>query len=244
MGRLLAAEADGVNGDVAVAQRRDRLDVDAAGVVGAVAQQHDRADGQIGGFVGQLLEAVADVRGRRGGLQLLEIGDAGQLGCRGDRGASETSFASAGERAVLERLDRLSLPRGSVFRDRHAARVVHQDGDDVLLRLQLGDRDRRLPQQERAAPRPARTEAARCAPARQFLEPDAIARQARAQSSTRGPAAATIRWQPQDPRRPGAEQDEVALGEDRARILEEKLEHEGVGQVPRRRAQWVMLYMT
>ena len=58
--------------------------------------------------------------------------------------------------------------------DGHAARIVHQHGDDVLLRLQLGDGDRRLPQQhqhhrrqerlqEPDRPQPASCESARAA---------------------------------------------------------------------------------
>ncbi len=60
---LLEPEADGVHRDAPVAQRGNRVEVDAAGVVGAVAEQHDRANGQIGGFGGKLLQAVADVCG-------------------------------------------------------------------------------------------------------------------------------------------------------------------------------------
>ena len=50
--------------------------------------------------------------------------------------------------AVLERFHRPHLPRRAFVRNGHAARIVHQHGDDVLLRLQFGDADRRLPQQQ------------------------------------------------------------------------------------------------
>ena len=45
----------------------------------------------------------------------------------------------AGQHAVLKRLHGLRLARGTVLGDAHAARIVHQHGNDVLLRLQLGD---------------------------------------------------------------------------------------------------------
>ena len=88
---VFRAEADRVNRNVTAAQRGDRLGVDAAGVVGAVGEEDDRADRQVLRFVGELLEAVADARGGRGRLQLLQIGDARRAGCRSDRGASETA---------------------------------------------------------------------------------------------------------------------------------------------------------
>ena len=47
VGHLFQAEADGVHGDVPVAQRGNRVEIDAAGIVAAVAEQHDGADGQI-----------------------------------------------------------------------------------------------------------------------------------------------------------------------------------------------------
>ena len=74
---VLASEAHGVNRNVAGAQRADGIGADASGVIVAVAEQHHRADGQIGGLLDQLLEAVADAGGGRGGLQILEIVDAG-----------------------------------------------------------------------------------------------------------------------------------------------------------------------
>ena len=113
---VFRAEADRVNRDVTAAQRGDRLGVDAARVVGAIGEEDDRADRQLLRFLGELLEAVADARGGRGRLQLLQVGDARQV-------AVETIEArlklllDAGERAVLKRLDRLGLPRGPVFGD-------------------------------------------------------------------------------------------------------------------------------
>ena len=53
----------------------------------------------------------------------------------------------AGQDAVIERLHGLRLAGDAVLGYGHAARIVNQHGDDVLLRLQLGDGDGRLPQQ-------------------------------------------------------------------------------------------------
>ena len=65
---VLASEADGVDRNVAGAQRADGVRADAAGIIVAVAQQHHRADGQVRSLLAELLQAVADARGRRGGL--------------------------------------------------------------------------------------------------------------------------------------------------------------------------------
>src|SRR4029077_1977684 len=62
---LLAAESNGVNGNVAVAQRGDGIQVDSAGIVRSVGQQHHGSNRQICGFVCKLLEAVCDARYRR-----------------------------------------------------------------------------------------------------------------------------------------------------------------------------------
>ena len=151
---VLASEAHGVNGNVAGAQRADGIGADAAGVIVAVAQQHHGADGQVGSLLAQLFEAVADAGRGRAGLQVLQAVDAG--GHVVD--AIETRLkgaVEAGEDAVLQRLDGLRLAGGAVLGDAHAARVVHQHGDDVLLRLQFGDGDRGLPQQHQQRSRPA-----------------------------------------------------------------------------------------
>ena len=144
--RALASEAHGVNGNMAGAQRVDGIGADAAGVVVAVAEQDHGADGQVGSLLAQLLEAVADAGRGRVGLQILQVVDAG--GHVVD--AVETRLkraVEAGQDAVLKRLDGLRLARETVLGYGHAARIVHQHGDDVLLRLQLGDGDGRLPQQ-------------------------------------------------------------------------------------------------
>ena len=144
------AEADRVHRNVAAAQRGDRVEIDAAGIVGAVAQQHDRADRQIGGFPGQLLQAVADVRGRGGRrrFQIFQFGNARQLPVE-PVDANLKFLLQLVEHAAFQRLDRLRFPRrAAVVGDGHAARIVHQHGDDVLLRPQLRHQDRRLPQQE------------------------------------------------------------------------------------------------
>ncbi len=74
---VLAAEANGVNGNVAGAEGANRIGANAAGVVGAVAEQDHGADGQVGSLLAQLLEAVADAGGGRGGVEVLQAFDAG-----------------------------------------------------------------------------------------------------------------------------------------------------------------------
>jgi hypothetical protein len=171
------------------------------------------------------LEAVGNVGGRRARLQLLEIGNARELAVNAIQARLEFLLQPR-ERAPLQRVDRLSETRRSAFLTRrHAARVVHEDRDDVLLRLQLADHHDRLPD-ERQQHRDQRG----------LKQPD----HAGAPGSERRDRA----WQPranhpredrrgcrdrepQDPRWPRSEQDDVASGEDRARVLEQELEHGG-----------------
>ena len=74
-----AAEPDGVDGNALALDFGDGFEIDAAGVVGAVAQQHHRADGQRRRVRQHFFQAVADVRGGRGGVQLVRAFDAFQM---------------------------------------------------------------------------------------------------------------------------------------------------------------------
>ena len=123
---------------MAAAERRDRIEPDPARVVAPVAQEHDPAERQIGGFVGELLQAVGDVRRRRACLQLFEVGDARELAVQPIE-ARLKFLLERGEHAALQHLHGLVESRRSVLHRRHAARVVHEHRDDVLLRLELRD---------------------------------------------------------------------------------------------------------
>ena len=56
-------------------------------------------------------------------------------------------FLEFGKRAVFEGFGGLRFARCALVGDGHAARIVDEDGDDVLLRFQLGDGDCGLPQE-------------------------------------------------------------------------------------------------
>ena len=73
------------------------------------------------------------------GVQLLEVGDAREPAVEAIE-ARLKLLLDAGQHAAAA----APRPPGSgasmpSLGDRHAARIVHQDGDDVLLRLELGD---------------------------------------------------------------------------------------------------------
>ena len=57
---LFLPEADGMNRNVPITQRRNGVEINSAGIISAVAKQHDRADGQIACFSDELFQAVAD----------------------------------------------------------------------------------------------------------------------------------------------------------------------------------------
>ena len=133
--------------NVAAAQRRDRIEVNAAGVVAAVTQENNRADGQIGRLRRQLLEAVADMRrGTRGVCEGVQVGDSVGVSIEAIDASLEFVLELA-QHAALQSLHSLGLACRAVFRNIHTARVVDNHCDDVLLRLQLGDHDGRLPEQ-------------------------------------------------------------------------------------------------
>ena len=67
---MIGTKADGVDGYAQLAQLRDGVAVDAAGIVAAVSQQNDGAKGHRAGFSRNVLQAVADARGVVVGLQI------------------------------------------------------------------------------------------------------------------------------------------------------------------------------
>jgi hypothetical protein len=145
---LLGAEADGVHRNPAAAQSGNRIEIDPAGIVRAVAQQHHRADRQISCFAASCFRPspmrVAG-SGRRT-FQIVEFRDARDLAVEAVE-ANLKFLLQLVEHAAFERFDGLRFAcRATVVRDGHAARIVHQHRDDVLLRPQLGHQDGRLPQ--------------------------------------------------------------------------------------------------
>ena len=85
---------------------------------------------------------------RCGRLQLAQTRDAGGAVVK----AVDTSLKfllQIVQHTAFERLDRLRLAGHAVFADSHASRIVHQNGNDVLLRPQLRHHNGRLPQQNK-----------------------------------------------------------------------------------------------
>ena len=80
-------------------------------------------------------------------MQLLEIRDGRDAAVEAIQTRLEF-LRDARQHAVLQHFHRLRLTRGSILGNRHAVRVVHDDGDDVLLRLQFRHRDGGLPEEK------------------------------------------------------------------------------------------------
>ena len=143
---LLAAESNCVHGNVPAAQRGDGIQINSAGIIGAVAQQYHSSDGQVCGFIRQLFETIPDTRYRRRCVEFIQAVDAVQLAVHTIKPRLEP-LLQTGEHAALERFDGFRLSGAAVFCNSHASGVIDNHGDDVLLRLQLGDHQSRLPQQ-------------------------------------------------------------------------------------------------
>src|SRR5262249_56535718 len=73
---VLAAEADGVDGNALAADGVDGVEIDAAGIVGAVAEEDHRAQREGGRFGEDALEGVADAGGGGSSVQLRGVGNA------------------------------------------------------------------------------------------------------------------------------------------------------------------------
>ncbi len=219
VGSLFESEAYGVNRNAAVSEGGNRVGVDSAGIVRAVAQEHHRAHGQVGGFRSQLLQTVIDAR--RGcdgsGLQFLGIPETRETSVQAVEARLEF-LLQLGERAVLKGLGGLRFARRALIRDAHAARIVDEHGDNILLRLQLGHGNGRLPQKHKHHRGQEK-----------FQEPDnagpPVANRRRGFRQPRPdqkgqPHRRRQHQQKQKPLRPAPEKDELALRKNRRRILE------------------------
>ena len=118
------------------------------GIFGSVRQQKYGADGKIGGFRGKLHKAVPNVsRGfdRGDGLKrILGREGASKAIDAGLESLLQTGKNAATERGESGRFTRLSVAIGNA----HAARVVNNHRDNVLLRVQFADDDGRLPEKK------------------------------------------------------------------------------------------------
>ena len=200
-----------------VAQRRNRVEINAAGIISAVAQQNDGPDGQIACFRGELLQAIADARRGSCRMQFVEAADSRRAAIEAVN-PGLVSFLEVAQDAILQRFNRLIFARRAIIRNGHAARIVHNNGDDIFLRLKFCDGDSGLPQQH---------EHEGCES--KFENPDNAGMPVfylRSGSRKMGPNEIRKRSSRRDdqqiknPLRPGAQQHEMALGEDRNRILE------------------------
>ncbi len=227
MGGVLASEAHGVNGNVASAEGADGVGADAPGIIVTIAEEHHGADGQVGSFIAQLLEAVANASGGCVGLQILEGVDAGGH-CVDAIKAGLKRPVEIGQDSVLQGVDGLSLAGDAVLGYSHAARIVDQHGDDVLLRLQLGDGDRGLPQQDQHE----RSQEGLQSPDDPG-SPTAHDGRGFGHASADEPGQTGGRDQDQQhqyPLRPCAQESELAACIDGARILKKEFEHGVVGR--------------
>jgi hypothetical protein len=230
---MVVAEAHGVDGDALAADGGDGVPADAAGVIGSIAQHHHRAQRQGRRFGHRLFQGVAKAGGGLGARKL-----AGILNAIG-RGAElvEAHLEAAAQRlqqAIVQDLLRGGLARAGAIGDRHAARIVHQHGDHVLLRPERGHAQGGMPEQEQNQGRH-----------RRFEQPDGQGPRP-AEHATIAP---DVPEQPsrrcqdgdgQHPRGPGGQKDEAAFVKKASRVFEQELEHEvhvrAVGRYRCRRA--------
>ena len=144
---LFAAKSDGVNGDTLAANFVQGLEIDAAGIICSIAQQDHRAYGKTRGFRNHFPERVAEMSGRGRGGQLFRILDSIERASSAIEADLEP-LLKIGKHAAAQRAHDPVLSRSAVIGDGHAARIVHYDCDDVLLRLQRRDAERGLPQHD------------------------------------------------------------------------------------------------
>ncbi len=150
---LFATESDGVHGKTTIAQGLESVGTDsraaeAGRVLSAIAKKDDRTDWKIGGVRDQLPESIIDAGGGSRGRDALCAVDALDVSVEAIKTRLETILES-GEHSAVEGCQCGVFAGTAVHISRgHAARIVHDDGNDVLLRTEFPHRHCRLPQEE------------------------------------------------------------------------------------------------
>ena len=141
---LLAAEPDGVYRNAPLPDLRNRVQIDAAGIIRAIRQQHHGAQRQRGRFREHLLQAVAQARSRLRHGELAGFLDA--LGFLAEAIEAHLKLLpQRGQQLPVEHGGSLRTARLRPLLDGHAARIVDQHGHYVLLRPQCRNRNGRVP---------------------------------------------------------------------------------------------------
>ncbi len=127
------------------------------------------------------------------------------------------------QHSALHNFDGTLQAGGAVLRGGHAARVVHHDGDDVLLGFELRNHQGRLPEQDQQKRHQTRLQKPDdpCPP---VPHAGSSLRQASA-NQRRQSARCQQHQQSQEPPRPTAEQDQFASRKYQAWVFEEKVKH-------------------
>ena len=220
----LAPEADGEHGQARRTAARAACPGQAlARRVGAVGQQHDARNRQAGQLLGGARERLADVRSRAG--EGAAVGARRALGGRREAEVAEREAAGERRAQAARRAEGVAdegrARRCVVVGNRHAARVVHEHGEEVALGFD-GAHDEDGPQQAE--------------------EEDGDGREAQAEQDERGPRdesarrtigagtttpptpAASERRQHRQGGRPGRAERQLALAEDHRPVLERQSE--------------------
>ena len=118
--------------------------------VGAVGDHHQAGERQARQFVAGALERLAEMRGRAGVLQIARRGHAVGGGRKAEVAEHEPLRERLCERAVRAELlvDEVGARLLVAVRNRHAARVVNQHAEEVLLRDGGAQDQRRAEQAE------------------------------------------------------------------------------------------------
>ncbi len=226
----VAAEPDREHRQAGRSQGTECLGHARARRVGAVAQQHDARDRESRQFLGGPRERLGDVRTRARVGAALRARDA----FGGGREAEVPKGEAARERGaepprVAEGVtDERGARRRLVVRDRHAARVVHEHGEEVALRLDGAEHQHRPEQAD---------------------ENDADRGKAQAEEDQAGgrrcPGNRTAEVGPDrdergregrqhgERRRPGRAERQISLGEDHGPELERQAEQPARARTPR-----------
>ena len=215
---MVGSKADGVNRNPQLLQLRDGLAIHPAGVIAAIRHQNNGAQGHGAGLGRDVLQAVANARGGVIRLQVLRVVDPDGVASEFVR--PDLKFLlQFREQIVIQQVFRALQPLFAVVGDSHAARVIHQNRHDVLLRTQTGDTDGRLPEHEqhqRNKRRLSQPDQGGTGIGQDTAPlPDVPEKSARHHGENHE----------QEPERPGREKDQFAFGKYGWRIFEQQLEH-------------------
>src|SRR6185437_13059216 len=142
---MIGAEPDRMNRDSQLPELRDGVAIHSAGIIATISQEYNRSEWYGPCLRGDVAKAVADTSGAIGSRDLADAIDS--RGIVPEFVEADLEFLFQRRREFrIQKVGGLADSRGTRIGDAHAAGVIYENSDNVLLRAQTSDADSGAPE--------------------------------------------------------------------------------------------------